>query len=165
MLGVLLHNQEVECVPIELSSFAPPPGQRSVPPLNVLSPFCSRRLSHPSCQEYAAVYLHSNPGYLTNPTSDSLCHFCKFSSGDDFLAQLNISHSDRWAALGIFAAYTASNVLLVYLLTLFPPKMPRWGRRGKGRAEVEAEEAERRERVGGTEDPERLAGGVIDAFA
>ncbi|GAA5972654.1 hypothetical protein JCM11641_002957 [Rhodosporidiobolus odoratus] len=106
MLGELLHNVPVACASFEVVSFTTPPGQ--------------------SCASYAATYLASHAGYLLDPTSTSTCNFCPMSSGDDFLHSLNIAYSDRWRSLGILAAYSASNVLLAYLLVFIPPRVPEW---------------------------------------
>ncbi len=116
MLGVILHNQPVECDPIELVSFLAPEGQ--------------------TCGAYAADYLATHAGYLVDAAASGACEFCKAATGDDFLATLNISFGERWRAFGLLAGYTASNVGLVYLLVFCPPRMPAWVARrlgGKGR--------------------------------
>lgn len=106
MLGELLHNLPVECADFEVVSFATPPGT--------------------TCGAYAQEYLTRNVGYLLDPTSTTLCGFCPMSSGDDFLASLNISHSDRWSSLSILAFYSLSNILIAYLLVFFPPRVTGW---------------------------------------
>ncbi|BGP04521.1 hypothetical protein JCM10049v2_000323 [Rhodotorula toruloides] len=109
MLGGLLHDTPVRCGQYEVVSFRPPPGL--------------------SCEAYSADYLSRHAGYLLNPSSTSLCDFCPMSTGDDFLASLNISHSDRWRSLSILAAYCISNLAITYLLIFFPPRMPAWASR------------------------------------
>jgi len=126
MLGVILHGQPVECDPVELVAFLAPEGQ--------------------ACGQYAAEYLRSHAGYLVDAAAMGMCEFCRAATGDDFLATLHVSFGERWRALGILAAYTASNVGLVYLLVYFPPEMPaclraRLGGNGKHPSAEQAAEA------------------------
>ncbi|BGP12461.1 hypothetical protein JCM10213_006973 [Rhodosporidiobolus nylandii] len=155
MLGELLHGVTIQCADYEVVSFTPPAGE--------------------SCGTYAAEYLASHPGYLLDLNATALCDFCPMSTGDDFLASLNIAHGDRWRSLGILAAYTLTNCVLAYLLVFVPPRVPGWlskavssatgvGAGGKATAEEVASEAWAKEaeldRLGA--DP--LARGAHDAF-
>lgn len=109
--------------------------------------------SSSSCGEYLSTYLESHTGFLTNPTATDMCNFCRASNGDDYLETLNISFDDRWRSLGVLVGYTASNVLIAYLLVFFPPRLPDWiknnvafGRKKGGRLtaeEVASKEYER----------------------
>lgn len=73
-----------------------------------------------------STYLSGHTGFLTNPTATDLCHFCRASTGDDYLETLNISFDDRWRSLGVLVGYTVSNVVIAYLLVFFPPRLPAW---------------------------------------
>ncbi|KAK4057655.1 hypothetical protein OIO90_001303 [Microbotryomycetes sp. JL221] len=106
MLGVLLHGVKVVCQDSELVQFFAPQGQ--------------------TCAGYVSDYLSTNPGYLFNPEASDVCQFCKVSTGDEYLHDLNISYDDRWASLGILCAYTVSNVALAYLFVFYPPTRPQW---------------------------------------
>ena len=101
VLGVVLHDQPVVCAPSELTSFRAPPGSTCVRSTWVFADgLCS-------CAEYAGDFLRSSgAGYLTpGSASSTLCEFCKFATGDDFSATLNIRYDDRWRSLFVFALY------------------------------------------------------------
>lgn len=77
-----------------------------------------------SCISYSKTYLSSHAGYLVDELSTEICQYCKFSSGDEYLSTLNIDFEGRWKAFFIFLGFCFSNVLLVYLFTFFPPRIP-----------------------------------------
>ena len=110
------------------------------------------------------MLFRSHAGYLVDAASDGLCRFCKFANGDDFLASINISYSDRWLAFGVFVTYTVTNILLIYVFTYFPPRLPSWRPKSARRRAMEvAEEVvalEEAERSGA----EVLAEGTRGAF-
>ncbi|KAI5478137.1 ABC drug exporter AtrF [Pseudohyphozyma bogoriensis] len=146
MLGVLMHGHPIECDATELATFVPPKGL--------------------TCGAYLAEYLSSHPGYLVDAAATSTCRFCKAATGDDWLVLRSIKFSDRWLALGVLIAYTALNVVFVYVLVFFPPRLPGWlGRRKSVKTADEiAEEQwarEEAERAG----VETLVEGARDAFS
>ncbi|KAK0386033.1 hypothetical protein NLU13_5870 [Sarocladium strictum] len=96
LLSATLTGQPVECNEQETAHFNPPPGQ--------------------TCGEYAAGFIESAGGYLLNPNSSDQCQYCPYSSGDDYLATINIDASDKWRNFGIFLMFCVTNWLLVYLL-------------------------------------------------
>lgn len=49
-----------------------------------------------------------------NPEATTDCQYCPYSSGDQYLATLNISYGEKWRDFGIFLAFCISNWLLVY---------------------------------------------------
>jgi len=49
-----------------------------------------------------------------NPNATTNCAYCPYSSGNDYLATLNIKASDKWRDFGIFLAFCVSNWALVY---------------------------------------------------
>lgn len=94
VLAATLKGVPVECQPSETAQFDTPPGQ--------------------TCNSYAGGFLSKSPGYLLNPDATSGCMYCPYSTGDDYLATLNISASDKWRDFGIFLAFCVSNWALVY---------------------------------------------------
>jgi hypothetical protein len=76
MLAATLDGAPVECSSEETAKFDAPPGQ--------------------TCQEYAGAFAKTAGGYLLNPDATSACEFCPISSGNDYLASLNIKASDKW---------------------------------------------------------------------
>ncbi|WKT43317.1 hypothetical protein QSH57_008153 [Fusarium oxysporum f. sp. vasinfectum] len=94
ILAATLDGTPVECSSEETAKFDAPPGQ--------------------TCQEYAGAFADSAGGYLLNPNATSACEFCPMSSGNDYLASLNIDASDKWRDFGIFLAFCVSNWMLVY---------------------------------------------------
>jgi ABC-type multidrug transport system ATPase subunit len=94
MLAATLDGAPVECSSEETAKFDAPPGQ--------------------TCQEYAGAFAKTAGGYLLNPDATSACEFCPISSGNDYLASLNIKASDKWRDFGIFLAFCVSNWMLVY---------------------------------------------------
>jgi ATP-binding cassette, subfamily G (WHITE), member 2, SNQ2 len=96
VIAATLPSTPVICLPSETAVFNPPPGR--------------------SCARYAANFLASAgvSGYLVNPDNTSMCEYCPFSSGADYMATLNVAPGDKWRDLGIFAAFCVSNWALVY---------------------------------------------------
>ena len=76
ILAATLDGAPVECSSEETAKFDAPSGQ--------------------TCQEYAGSFVSSAGGYLINPSATSSCEYCPISSGNDYLASLNISASDKW---------------------------------------------------------------------
>jgi ABC-type multidrug transport system permease subunit len=76
MLAATLDGAPVECSSEETAKFDAPPGQ--------------------TCQEYAGAFAKTAGGYLLNPDATSACEFCPISSGNDYLASLNIKAGDKW---------------------------------------------------------------------
>lgn len=94
VLSALLHNVPVNCSETETAKFTPPPGQ--------------------TCGDYAGAFADVAGGNLLNPNATDVCQFCQLKNGDQYLAQLNISASDKWRDFGIFCAFVVSNYALVY---------------------------------------------------
>jgi ABC-type multidrug transport system permease subunit len=95
MMSTELHDLQVICSPSEFSIFNPPAGQ--------------------TCGEYAAAFLQTAIGYVSNPNSTSNCEYCQFSVGDGYLATLEFSWANRWKDLGIFACFIGSNLIILVL--------------------------------------------------
>lgn len=94
VLSATLHNIPVQCAPSETARFDAPPGQ--------------------TCGQYAAAFASASPGYIVDPDATSLCQYCPYSVGDDYLATINVYASDKWRDFAIFLAFCVSNWALVY---------------------------------------------------
>ena len=51
---------------------------------------------------------------MLNPDATSDCQYCPYTTGDQYLATLNISFDNKWRDFGIFLAFCISNWALVY---------------------------------------------------
>lgn len=106
VLSKTLANIPVICEPNETAQFTPPPGQ--------------------TCDTYAGAFATSSGGYLLDPTSTTLCQYCPYRSGNNYLSTLNISPNDAWRNLGIFVVYVISNYALVYFF-IWSIRIKGWG--------------------------------------
>ncbi|KAF2138841.1 uncharacterized protein K452DRAFT_320945 [Aplosporella prunicola CBS 121167] len=106
VLAATLRNQPVHCAPAETAQFDAPPGQ--------------------TCGSYAGAFASASTGALLNPEATEGCMFCPYSSGDDYLATLNISADDMWRDFGIFLAFCISNWALVYFF-VWSVRVRGWG--------------------------------------
>ncbi|KAJ0415291.1 ABC-2 type transporter-domain-containing protein [Aspergillus carlsbadensis] len=86
-----LHGRSIQCNDVELKVFDPPAGE--------------------TCLDYLGKYLDLAGGKLYNPNATSGCEYCSMSSADDYLAQREIFHGDRWQNYGIFCCYFVFNIL------------------------------------------------------
>ncbi|CAN6607200.1 protein Snq2p [Trichomonascus vanleenenianus] len=96
-LGVVFHDRVVECSPEEFNVFQPPQGL--------------------TCQDFAGPFVKLAGGYLDNPTATTNCSYCRFRTGDEYLASINIQYSYRWRNVGFFCAFILFNfigTLLIY---------------------------------------------------
>ncbi|KAF2681613.1 hypothetical protein K458DRAFT_239323, partial [Lentithecium fluviatile CBS 122367] len=93
-----LHGQPGQCTLSKTARFLPPPGE--------------------TCQSYAGGFGAQAAGYLLSNTTQGLAAgeraYCPFTTGDDFLATINLAASDKWPYFGIFLAFCASNWVLTY---------------------------------------------------
>lgn len=94
VLAATLAGIPVRCTVDETAQFTPPPGQ--------------------TCQSYGGAFAASAGGYYLDPLSTTLCQYCPYSVGDDYLTTLSISNGERWRDFGIFLAFVISNWALVY---------------------------------------------------
>ncbi|KAL3471633.1 ABC-2 type transporter-domain-containing protein [Aspergillus californicus] len=88
--GAALHGRAITCNDVELNVFDPPVGS--------------------TCGGYMAEYIALAGGSLYNPSATANCEYCSMSSADDYLAQREIYHGDRWRNYGIFLCYFVFNV-------------------------------------------------------
>lgn len=94
-----LHNVQVHCSQSDLSIFDPRPGQ--------------------TCGEYAADFLSTAAGYLSNPDATSNCGYCPYTTGDDYAATMDYSYNKRWRDLGLCIVFCVTNTALIYFATWF----------------------------------------------
>ncbi|CAN8097481.1 unnamed protein product [Discula destructiva] len=94
VLAATLTGIPVQCSSQETGRFDPPPGQ--------------------TCGGYAGSFVAGAGGYLVDEGATSGCEYCQYSVGDQYLATLNLSASDKWPYFGIFLAFCISNWALVY---------------------------------------------------
>ncbi|KAI1109563.1 ABC-2 type transporter-domain-containing protein [Nemania sp. NC0429] len=94
VLAATLSGSPVHCDVSETARFDTPLGQ--------------------TCREYAGAFANATGGYLLNPDAQADCQYCPYSSGDQYLATLNIHADEKWRDFGIFLAFCVSNWALVY---------------------------------------------------
>jgi ATP-binding cassette subfamily G (WHITE) protein 2 (SNQ2) len=94
VLAATLNNTPVQCEAQEAAYFNPPSGS--------------------NCSVYARDFISTASGYLMNPDAIMNCAYCPYSTGNDYLATLNIKASDKWRDFGIFLMFCISNWALVY---------------------------------------------------
>ena len=76
MLAATLDGAQVKCSPDETAMFDTPSGQ--------------------TCQDYAGAFAREAGGYLLNPDATSACQYCPYTTGNQYLATLNISADEKW---------------------------------------------------------------------
>ncbi|KAK7207385.1 ABC-2 type transporter-domain-containing protein [Myxozyma melibiosi] len=99
MLGNVLHDVEVRCGDDEFNVFNPPDGQ--------------------TCYQYAADFLTTSGGYINNPNATSLCQYCQYTTGDDYLSTINVKFSHRWRDIGFLCVYLVFNVFAAFIVYYF----------------------------------------------
>lgn len=95
MVTTALHDLKVVCTKSELNLFTSPDGM--------------------NCGDYMQPFFdNGGPGYISNnQTSD--CEYCAYKVGDEFYEPLQFDFDNRWRDLGIFAAFVASNVIILFV--------------------------------------------------
>ncbi|KAI1628700.1 ABC drug exporter AtrF [Exophiala viscosa] len=96
MLGVIIHDQPVQCKGSEFARFSAPPGE--------------------TCASYVDPYIKLAGGYV-QVASDGLCEFCQYATGDQFGEGFSIYYSHKWRDFGIFLGFIAFNYAVVYFAT------------------------------------------------
>ncbi|KAF8345691.1 pleiotropic drug resistance ABC transporter, partial [Amanita rubescens] len=98
LVGQAVGRGPIQCAPKELVTLEPPAGT--------------------TCGDFLGPFIANKGGSVSNPSGTSGCLFCSSATTDQFLGpQFNIFYSLRWRNLGIFCAYIAFNVALIYILT------------------------------------------------
>ena len=95
MVTTELHDRKVVCTQQEYNMFPAPPGQ--------------------PCGQYMSDFFSAGgPGYLATNATEA-CSYCAYKVGDQFFTPLGISYEHRYRDLGIFAAFIASNLILLFV--------------------------------------------------
>ncbi|KAH6687138.1 brefeldin A resistance protein [Verticillium dahliae] len=95
MVTTALHELEVICKGAELNPFNAPSGQ--------------------NCGEYMSdFFANGGAGYIVD-NSTSECQYCAFEVGDEFYTPLGFGFDKRWRDMGIFLAFFASNIVIIFL--------------------------------------------------
>lgn len=99
MVTTELHELPVHCKTEEFNRFTAPSGQ--------------------TCGEYMSDFFSSGGmGYLADDNATD-CEYCAFRVGDEFYSTLGLSFNNRWRDLGIFAAFIASNVIILLVASRY----------------------------------------------
>ncbi|EXF83814.1 multidrug resistance protein CDR1 [Colletotrichum fioriniae PJ7] len=70
-----------------------------------------------TCGEYLAEFLTSEPGYVVDPENSTMCAYCPYSTGSDYMRTMNINNSSYgWRGVGITALFCVSSYALVFLM-------------------------------------------------
>lgn len=103
MLAATLSGSPVRCEVSETARFDTPSGQ--------------------TCRDYAGAYADAAGGYLLNPDARADCQYCPYSSGDQYLATLNIAADEKWRSESEFFLLIMSRKANILLrpLTPLPP--------------------------------------------
>jgi hypothetical protein len=64
-MSVVVHDQPVVCTENEFAQFIPPQGQ--------------------TCQQWAGPYIQQIGGYLSDPGNTTLCQYCQYANGDQYV--------------------------------------------------------------------------------
>ncbi|KAJ2984401.1 hypothetical protein NUW58_g6077 [Xylaria curta] len=104
-LAATLDGSPIQCDVSETARFDTPSGQ--------------------TCQEYAGTYADFAGGYLLNPDARADCQYCPYSSGNQYLAILNIDADQKRRNFGIFFAFCIFNWVLVYFF-IYTVRIRNW---------------------------------------
>ncbi|KAI0401483.1 putative ABC multidrug transporter [Xylaria palmicola] len=70
-----------------------------------------------TCGEYMGQFLSRYPGYVTDEGNTTMCSYCPYSTGADFLRTLNFNERYYgWRDVGITALFCISSYALVFLM-------------------------------------------------
>lgn len=93
-VSLLLHDRQVVCETGELVPTSPSGGQ--------------------NCGQFLKAFVDEFGGSVKNPSSVTVCGYCTYKVGDDFLRQQNMSYSNRWRNFGIQCAFVAFNIAAMF---------------------------------------------------
>ena len=95
MVVTELHGKVVQCTDNEFNRFRAPEGE--------------------NCGSYMSDFFASGgPGYIRDNMTN-LCEYCAYKVGDEFYTPLGYDFSNRWRDLGIFIAFIASNLVILFV--------------------------------------------------
>jgi hypothetical protein len=67
LISDVVHDQTVSCTTNEFARIIPPPGQ--------------------TCQQWIGPYIDQIGGYLQDPLNSTVCEFCRFANGDQYVSE------------------------------------------------------------------------------
>ncbi|CAL9728118.1 ATP-dependent permease Pdr11p [Monosporozyma unispora] len=94
-VSLLLHDRPVNCGTGDTVPGQPMPGQ--------------------NCIEFMSPYINEFGGKLKINYSRSVCAYCTYTVGDDFLAVENMSYHHRWRNFGICIAFCVFNFVAMFI--------------------------------------------------
>ena len=94
-VSLLLHDRPVICDNSELVPGQPLMGQ--------------------TCGEFMGPYIEEFGGYLKNPNTFTVCGYCTYTVGDDFLAVENMSYHHRWRNFGLEIVFVVFNFCAMFV--------------------------------------------------
>ncbi|KAG0658386.1 ATP-binding cassette multidrug transporter pdr11 [Maudiozyma exigua] len=94
-VSLLLHDRPVICDNSELVPGQPLMGQ--------------------NCGEFMAPYIAEFGGYLKNPNTFTVCGYCTYTVGDDFLEVENMSYHHRWRNFGLEIVFVVFNFCAMFV--------------------------------------------------
>ncbi|KAJ5203939.1 ABC multidrug transporter atrF [Penicillium cinerascens] len=108
VLSSVLPSVQIRCAAEEYTRFNPPPGK--------------------TCGEYAGNFVQNlaGVGYLNDPNATQNCEYCPYSTGSEYMANLNVHAGDKWRCFGIFLAFVIINWALVYFF-IYTVRVRGWG--------------------------------------
>lgn len=93
-VSLLLHNRPVICDTDELVPTSPLDGQ--------------------TCGQFLEAFIEQYGGAVKNPSARTVCAYCPYKVGDDFLRQQHMSFDNRWRNFGLQCAFIAFNVVAMF---------------------------------------------------
>ncbi|QLL34017.1 hypothetical protein HG536_0F03420 [Torulaspora globosa] len=94
-VSLLLHDRPVICDTDELVPTSPSDGQ--------------------TCGEFLKAFVEEYGGAIKNPSSRTVCAYCPYKVGDDFLRQQHMSFDNRWRNFGVQCAFISFNVAAMFV--------------------------------------------------
>lgn len=97
LLEPVVWDVDIQCKPNELTQIPLPSGT--------------------TCGEYMADFLSSNAGYIVDASNSTMCEYCEYTTGADYLKTMNINEKYYgWRDVGITALFCISSYALVFLM-------------------------------------------------
>ncbi|KAJ5148631.1 hypothetical protein N7448_000209 [Penicillium atrosanguineum] len=99
MVVTELHGRTVKCTSSEYNHFQAPANE--------------------TCGDYMQPFFErGGAGYLLNNATQA-CEYCAYKVGDQFYSTFSMDFDNRWRDLGIFIAFVASNLIILFLASRF----------------------------------------------
>lgn len=94
-MSLLLHDRKVNCAPLELVPTTPPGKE--------------------TCGQFMQNFVDEYGGKVVNPNSSSICAYCTFAVGDEYLKEQLMSYSHIWRNFGIQCAFVMFNITAMFI--------------------------------------------------